>query len=105
MTTEKRVEVTTVDELREAFATYPRVRLVGGGSAEDRLPPPSPRQAGELTRISLAGMNRILRLEADDLTCSVEAGVTRDTLDAALAECGGCLPCAGRGPVGSPTAG
>ncbi|MCA8976133.1 MAG: FAD-binding oxidoreductase, partial [Planctomycetes bacterium] len=40
-----------------------------------------------------------------DLTCTVGAGVRRDVLDAALAERGVCLACAGEGSIGGLFAG
>jgi FAD/FMN-containing dehydrogenase len=90
--------VTVKDEagLRDALASFDAVRLAGTGSAQSRVPPPE----SEVTVISLAGMQRILRLEADDLTCSVEAGVRREDLDRRLEECGVWLPCAGTGTIG-----
>jgi len=45
-------------------------------------------------------MASIARLEPGDLTCSVEPGLPRETLDAALAEHDLWLPCAGTGTVG-----
>jgi FAD/FMN-containing dehydrogenase len=72
------------------------VRLLGSGSAQPRLPPPP----APPTLVSCARMNRIDRLEPDDLTCSVEPGLPRAELDAALAERGVWLPCAGTGTVG-----
>ena len=71
-------------------------RIVGGASAQDRLPAP-PREVGW---ISLAPMRKIVRLEPDDLTCSVEPGLPRVELDHALAEKGLRLPCAGTGSLG-----
>jgi D-lactate dehydrogenase (cytochrome) len=48
-------------------------------------------EQGGLT-IDLAGMNRILRVSADDLDCTVEAGVTRKTLNASLRDTGLFFP-------------
>ncbi len=83
-------------ELREALASFDAVRLAGTGSAQSRVPAPD----DEVAVVSLAGMARILRLEADDLTCSVEAGVLRADLDSELEERGLWLPCGGGGTLG-----
>ena len=83
------------DALRGADAGRP-VRLLGGGSRQDRLP--APRVPPVL--VSLGGLRAIRRLEPDDLTCSVEPGLPRAELDAALAEVGLCLPCDGGGTLG-----
>ena len=72
------------------------VRLCGSGSSFDRLPPP--RQP--VCLVSLAALNRIERLDAADLTCSVEPGVTRAQLDAELARHKVALPCPGDGTIG-----
>ncbi|MCA8950599.1 MAG: FAD-binding oxidoreductase [Planctomycetes bacterium] len=71
------------------------VRLLGGGSRQQRLPDP-----GAATRIELAGLDRIERLDAGDQTCTVGPGVRREELDAALAPHELCLPCAGTGTIG-----
>lgn len=93
------LETVTVDseaELLDAMQAHDRIRLAGSGGSQAFLPaPPEP-----VTVVSLAGMNRILRLEADDLTCSVEPGVRRADLDHAMAECGLHLPCGGNGTIG-----
>ena len=90
------IEVSNQDDLREAIVSHDHIRLAGSGSTQLRIP--APREG--VTMISLSGMNRILRLEADDLTCSVEPGVRREDLDSALDENGLCLPCAGEGTIG-----
>ena len=61
-----------------------RVRLVGTNSRRDRLPP-APDDAQS---ISLDKLDRIERLERDDLTCSVQPGVRCDRLAESLAEQG-----------------
>jgi FAD/FMN-containing dehydrogenase len=81
------------DLLRDARRA---VRVVGTQSRQARLPPP-PRP---VTLLCTRGLGRIQRLEADDLTCSVEPGVLRADLDAALAERRLCLPCGGDGSLG-----
>ena len=90
------IDVSNQDELREALLAHDRVRLAGSGSAQLRIPVPEQ----DVTLISLTGMNRILRLEADDLTCTVEPGVRREDLDRALDEIGVYLPCSGSGTIG-----
>lgn len=77
-----------------------RVRLVGGGSQQDRLPAP-----GDAVRVALTGLATIDRLDAGDRTCSVDGGVARAVLDAALAERGLELPCPGNGTIGGLFAG
>jgi FAD/FMN-containing dehydrogenase len=72
-----------------------RVRLVGTGSRQDRLPPP-----GDAQQVQLARLDTIHRLEAGDQTCSVDAGVRREVLDDALQRVGLELPCAGGGTLG-----
>lgn len=72
------------------------VRVLGSGSRQQRLPAAEPG----IPRLRLAGMRRIVRLEAGDLTCSVEPGIPRAELDRALADRGLCLPCAGGGTLG-----
>lgn len=76
------VEVAGPAELRELLAGRPgRVRLAGAGSRGDRVPPPPP---GAL-RVSLRRLDGIARLEPDDLTCSVGAGVPAAHLAGELA--------------------
>lgn len=57
------------------------VRLCGTGTHQDHLPVLAPHA---LT-VSLRGMDRIERLQPDDLTCSVEPGLPCSTLHAELA--------------------
>jgi glycolate oxidase FAD binding subunit len=72
-----------------------RVRLVGSGSRQDRLPPP-----GAAARVALHRLASIDQLDAGDRTCSVDCGLAREVLDAALAERGLELPCPGSGTIG-----
>lgn len=84
------------DELQELLrATTGRVRLVGSGSRQHRLP-----EAGDALRVRLDGIASIDRLDGPDQTCSVDCGVQRAELDAALAPLGLELPCAGQGTIG-----
>jgi FAD/FMN-containing dehydrogenase len=77
-----------VEFLRARRDGEPPLRLCGGGTRlTTTTAPDRPVQL-----VSLAAMNRILRLEPDDLTCSVEPGVTRTELDAALHARGLWLP-------------
>ena len=88
----------TTDELARVLAARDGkpVRLTGTASAQHRLPPaPEPVEL-----VSLTGMNKMVRFEPDDQTCSVEPGMPRAHLDAILAEKGLCLPCAGVGTIG-----
>jgi FAD/FMN-containing dehydrogenase len=95
------VEVGGAEALRALFcerrADHPPIRLCGTATRQRELPAPEvPVQL-----VSLAGMDRITRLDADDLTCSVEPGLRRAELDAALAEHRLRLACApSRGTVG-----
>ncbi|MBL9077022.1 MAG: FAD-binding oxidoreductase [Planctomycetes bacterium] len=100
----------TPAELTELLRARPgRVRLVGGGSRQDRLPP-----RGAAVVVSLRGLDGIERLEPGDQTCTVGPGLPRAELDAALHPVGLELPCGGDGtlgglfahdPVGAMTAG
>ncbi len=90
------VRVGNDDELRDALLAGGAVRLAGTGSQQLLVAAPTTK----VRVISLAPMDRILRLEADDLTCTVEAGVRREVLDAALRENRLQLPCAGGGTIG-----
>lgn len=86
----------SADELVELLRGRPgAIRLVGSGSRQDRLP-----DTGAATHLALTALDAIERLDADDLTCSVGAGLTRAALDGALADHGVCLPCAGEGSLG-----
>jgi len=83
-------------ELGEALRSgLGQVRLCGTGSRQDRLPVVS-----EAVPIHLTGLDSIHRLDAPDLTCSVDAGVQRQVLDAALQRVGLELPCLGEGTIG-----
>lgn len=88
--------VASVAELGERLRARPgRVRLVGGGSRQDRLPDPGPA-----LRLDLTALCAIVRLDAPDQTCTVECGVRREHLDQELASAGLELPCPGAGTIG-----
>lgn len=72
--------VTLLRDLRAAGGRR-RVRFVGRGTRPRLLPPP----ATDALQVSLAGLAGIERLEPDDLTCSVGAGVTCHELATTLA--------------------
>ncbi len=79
------ITVASVAELRELFATTSSpLRIQGRNTRADRRP----ASDSECQRVSLAKWNGIERLEADDLTCSVQPGVAVADLQAALAERG-----------------
>ena len=80
--------VTSQGELVEALTGRNAVRLAGQGSTQHRIPPPTDRVA----LVETKSMNRVTRLDAADLTCSVEPGVTLEQLSAELAEHRLCLP-------------
>lgn len=83
-------------ELVELLRARPgRLRLVGGGSRQERLPP-----HGDAAELSLRGLATIERFEPGDQTCTVGPGLPRDELDAALHAHGLELPCAGGGTIG-----
>jgi FAD/FMN-containing dehydrogenase len=83
-------------ELQQLLQSRPgRVRLVGTGSRQTRLPEP----AGA-TRVQLSRLDAIVRLDGPDQTCTVETGVPRPALDAALQPLGLELPCPGSGTIG-----
>lgn len=97
----KVIDVRSEDDLCEVFSQHKSIRLVGRGSSQAALKAPDK----DVNAVSTAKMDQILRLEADDLTCSVEPGVRREDLDAALAEHGLWLPCGGSGTIGGIFAG
>jgi FAD/FMN-containing dehydrogenase len=72
-----------------------RVRVSGSGSRAHTLP-----KITDATPLHLSHYNRIERLDAGDQTCTVECGVPRAELDAALAEHELELPCLGGGTIG-----
>lgn len=75
--------VASVDALADLLRSNPgKVRLAGSGSRSDRVRPPV--EGAEV--VSLDGLNKIERLEADDLTCSVQPGVRCADLAKALGE-------------------
>lgn len=80
--------------LREVGAAGP-VRLAGRASTQSCVPAPTATDESERapTLVELGGLDRILRLEPGDLTCSVEPGVTPEQLEAALAPHRLTLPC------------
>ena len=98
-------------ELAAWLASRPGpVRVVGSGSRQHRVPPAPPAAR----TLSLGALATIDRLDAEDHTCSVGAGLSRTELDAALAERNVELPCLGSGtlgglfahdPIGATTAG
>lgn len=84
------------DELQDLLrATTGQIRLVGSGSRQHRLP-----EAGDALRVRLDGLASIERLDGPDQTCSVDCGVPRHELDAALGPLGLELPCPGQGTLG-----
>ena len=92
------VPVGDANELVECFASHrdgdPPLRICGRGSLQQELAAPALGASETAVQmISLAPMRRILRLEPDDLACSVEPGVMRAELDEALRERGLWLPC------------
>lgn len=86
-----------VELLRGRDPDAPPIRICGTGSRQREVPAPDrPVQA-----VSLRGLDRITRLDPEDLTCSVEPGLLRADLDSALAEQGLRLVCPrSRGTVG-----
>ncbi|MGE3171419.1 MAG: FAD-binding protein [Planctomycetota bacterium] len=72
------------ERLRAHAAAGRRVRLLGRGTRGRLLAPPPADAVG----VSVAALSAIERLEPDDLTCSVQPGVTCAALAAALAETG-----------------
>lgn len=92
------VEIDSAGELAELLAARPprHVRLCGTGSRQHGLPPPPP----DTVALSLRRLSAIERFEPDDLTCSVQAGLPRRELDAALLPHRLELACAGQGSLG-----
>jgi len=85
------------EELQELLRAQTNpVRLVGSGSRQHRLPT-APANA---LPVALTGLATIDRLDGPDQTCSVDAGVLRRDLDAALQPLGLELPCSGQGTLG-----
>ena len=68
--------------------------MAGTGSQVDTLPSKS-----DATKLDLSERNQIIRLDPGDQTCTVEGGVLRSQLDAALAEHDLELPCLGSGTI------
>ena len=92
------VAVDDRDELCEFLSSHHggRLRLLGTGSAQHAVPAPD----APVALICLAGMDRIVRIEPEDLTCSVEPGLARAVLEQELRQQGLCLPCPGDGTLG-----
>lgn len=82
--------------LRDGAAAGRRVRLVGGGSRQHERAP----IADGVARLDLSRLDRIVRLDPGDQTCTVECGLSRAHLDEALAEHELELPCLGDGTIG-----
>jgi glycolate oxidase FAD binding subunit len=82
----------TSEELRDALAaasaSKQSIELFGGGSKHLMAGPVEPAD----TRISTAGMRRVLQYEPRDLTISVEAGIPFAELNASLARNGQMIP-------------
>jgi len=74
--------------MRQAFSAQSAMFPVGGGSSLDYGLPAQEEGVG----LSLAGLNRIVDYPARDLTVTVEAGVTLQQLETALAAENQCLP-------------
>lgn len=86
----------SVTELADLLRSRPGlVRLHGSGTRQHRI-----ADAGAAVRVDLRGLDTIHRLDAPDLTCSVDAGVERAALDRELHARGVELPCAGAGTIG-----
>lgn len=83
---ESNEEVAAVVRLCAASST-PMVAFGAGSSLEGNATAPLGGLSIDLTR-----MTRILRVSPDDLDCTVEAGVTRETLNAHLRETGLFFP-------------
>jgi FAD/FMN-containing dehydrogenase len=93
--------VTSAEELAEFLRSRQPgddpIRLCGTGSRQRELPAPG----RPVHVVSLRKLDRITRLDAEDLTCSVEPGILRADLDRALSEVGLRLVCPrSRGTLG-----
>lgn len=86
----------SVEDVAAWLAARPgAVRVRGGGSRQAALPP-----ADGAAVLDLSALAAIVRLDPGDQTCTVECGVPRPALDAALAEHALELPCLGGGTIG-----
>lgn len=92
------IKVGSAGELAELLRSraHPRVHLCGQGSKAER----AAAAPADTATVSLNLLNRIERFVADDLTCSVEPGLTCTYLNAELARHGLELPCDGDGSLG-----
>ncbi len=92
----------SVEELAQAVAACHAARMAvvpyGGGTKQGWGRPPA---AERFVAIVTTRLNRLLVYEPDDLTISVEAGITLQALDAALAANGQMLPLDGPWPARS----
>lgn len=86
------------DELGEFLRAHDgtALRVLGLGTRQSTLP--APERCPHL--ISLGGMRSIIRLEAEDLTCTVQPGISRSELDSALDQKRVQLPGDGGGSLG-----
>jgi glycolate oxidase FAD binding subunit len=88
--------VNTFDDIATWLRSSPgSIRVSGSGSRAHTL-----QKTAEAIPLHLNQHNRIERLDAGDQTCTVECGVPRAELDAALAEHKLELPCLGDGTIG-----
>ncbi|MCA8943433.1 MAG: FAD-binding oxidoreductase [Planctomycetes bacterium] len=71
-----------------ADSTGESLRIVGHGTTQHRIAPPP----GPVATLELGGLDRITRVDAADLTASVEPGVRIDDLAAELERHRLCLP-------------
>ncbi len=89
------VRPTDTAAVAEVLRAARRVRIRSGGSRQERRPDP-----GDATVLDVGGLDTIERLDGPDQTCTVGVGVSRETLDAALAEHDLELGCLGGGTIG-----